>query len=113
MASAGKPGRRPAALAFFHRALAMAESLARAAELILWAGRALAVTGLVLPLIFAHRALAEAAIRARTAGLMVVLAGAATLSALCGRGSPGGGAGGASLLTAGTSAAVPPTISPQ
>ncbi len=55
----------PAALAFFHRALASAESLARAAALmVLFVDR-------LAPLILAHLALAAAAILARTAGLLL------------------------------------------
>ena len=56
----------PAALAFFHRALASAESLARAAALmVLFVDR-------LAPLILAHLALAAAAILARTAGLLLL-----------------------------------------
>ncbi len=59
----------PAALAFFHRALAKADNLALAAALICRLGFDVAFAG-GDPLSFAHLALAAAAILARPAALI-------------------------------------------
>jgi hypothetical protein len=65
----------PAAFAFFHLALANAESLALAAALICLFGFELVFAG-VVPRNFAHLALAAAAIRARPAALILLVLGA-------------------------------------
>src|SRR6266436_6525955 len=61
----------PAALAFFHRALASAESLALPAALIFLMGRGIRLAGAAVPLILAHLALAAAAILALAARLNI------------------------------------------
>jgi len=65
----------PAALAFFHRAFAIADSLALVAALIVRLGCIAGLTE-VAPLILAHLALAPAAILARAAALIFRFCGA-------------------------------------